>query len=212
MARLTAITIGIDQIKDLADDLGGASPAEFARAAVLAINETTDRTYELALDRIGTDINLSDDYLRRRMRVDHATPTKPEGTITASGTRSDMTRLARFDAQMQIVPRDTAGRDRNRGRLGIPKGAKQQGVNVTVIRGSEKTLDSGFMLRLRQGSAQGDNFGVFRRVGGRLKHLFGPSVYQLFAWQAPRLTTEVADDLERTLIDRVAEQLKGILK
>lgn len=212
MARLTAITIGVKNIEALAVDLGGASPAEFARASVLALNEAVDRTYDLARDRITTGVNLSDEYLRRRMRVTHATAAKPQAEITASGTRSDMTRLARYDAQMHIVPRDTARRNRNRGVLGIPQGSKQQGVSVTVMRGSEKSLDSGFMLRLRQGSEQGDKFGVFIREGKRLKHLFGPSVYQLFAWQAPRLVGEVTDDLEKTLIDRVAEQLKDILK
>lgn len=212
MARLTAITIGVDQIRDLAADLGGATPAEFARATVLALNETVDKTYDLARDRITADLNLSDEYLRRRMRVEHATVGKPQATITASGTRSDMTRLARFDAQMVITPRTTGGRSRNRGVLGVPQGSKQNGVSVTVRRGSEKTLDSGFMLRLRQGSEQGDKFGVFIREGKRLKHLFGPSVYQLFAWQAPRLVGEVTDNLEKTLIDRVAEQLKGILQ
>ena len=212
MARLTAVSSGIDQIKALADDLGGASPAEFARAAVIALNETVDRTYDLARDRITEGINLSDEYLRARMRVRHATPATPQAEILAPGDRSALTRLVHYDAQMQIVPRDTAGRDRNRGRLGIPKGAKQQGVNVTVIRGSEKTLDSGFMLRLRAGNAQGDNYGVFMRDGKKIKQLFGPSVYQLFAWQAPRLVGAVTDDLEKTLIDRVAEQMKGVLK
>ena len=212
MARLTAVSIGVDQIKVLADDLGGASPAEFARAAVLAINETADRTYDLARDRITEGVNLSDPYLRSRMQVRHATSASPQAEITAPGSRENMTRLASYDPKLTIVPRQTTGRNRNRGRLGIAQGSKQQSVQVTVIRGAEKTVDLGFLLRLREGSESGEKFGVFKREGKRMKHLFGPSVYQLFAWQAPRLVDEVTDDLERTLIDRVAEQMKGILK
>lgn len=212
MTRVTPITIRVKDIEALAADLGNASPAEFARATVQALNETVDKTYQLARDRIAEGVNLSDGYLRERMKVQYATPGKPQAELTAPGDRKGMTRLATYDAQMVIVPRDTAGRNRNRGALGIPKGLKQQGVNVTVRRGAEKEVDGGFLLRLRQGSEQGDKFGVFKREGKRMKHLFGPSVYQLFAWQAPRIADEVADDLEKTLIDRVAEQLKDILK
>ncbi len=211
MARLTAIKIGIDQITQMADRVGQLDAQVFGRAAQDALNETIDRTYELASDRITTGINLSDDYLRRRMTVEHASAGKLEASVVATGSRALMTRLATYDAAMVIVPRKTTRASRSKGLLPL-NGGKQAGVNVTVVRGAPKTLNSGFMLPLRAGATLGDKFGVFRREGGKLKHLFGPSVYQLFAYQAPRITDEVVDDLQQTLLDRVTEQVDRILK
>ena len=111
-----------------------------------------------------------------------------------------------------LVPRARAGKSRNTGRLGIPQGRKQVGVNVAVVRGVEKEVQGGFMLKLREGSQQGEKYGVFIREGGKKKHLYGPSVYQLFRWQAPRLANDTADDLEQTLIARVGDQMKDLLK
>ena len=69
-----------------------------------------------------------------------------------------------------------------------------------------------FMLPLRTGAVLGEKFGVFRREGKKLKHLFGPSVYQLFAYQAPRMAGDVADDLQQTLLDKVEVQVDRIFK
>lgn len=211
VTRLTAIKIGVDQIRQMADNLGRLNAEGFSDVAVTVLNETIDRAYEMARERITVGINLTDDYLRRRMTVDHATAGKPEAAITASGSRALMTRLATYDAQMVIVPRKTNRPSRSQGLLKIPSGGKQGGVNVTVVKGAPKTLQSGFLLNLRAGAATGEKVGVFRREGGKLKHLYGPSVYQLFAYQAPRISDEVADDLQDTFLRRVDEQVERIL-
>lgn len=214
MARTSAITIGIDQITDMADRVGQLDAQVFGKAAQAALNETIDRTYDLASDRITTGINLSDDYLRRRMTVEHASGSKLEASITATGSRALMTRLATYDAAMVIVPRKTTRASRAKGLLPIPigVGAKQGAVRVTVTRGSTKMGTDMFMLPLRTGNVLGEKFGVFRREGGKLKHLFGPSVYQLFAYQAPRIVDDVAEDLQQTLLNKVEEQVDRIFK
>lgn len=211
MARASLFKITTDALKDAAGDLGDISAQELTRRSVEALNEVVDRTYDLARERITTGINLDDAYLRRRMSVTHADTSRLQAEIVARGDRPSMTRLASYDARMVIVPRTTRGRSRNTGRLGIPQGSKQSGIDVTVVRGSEKTMGSAFLLRLKQGSEDGNKFGVFIREGKRKKHLYGPSVYQLFRWQAERITDEVADDLETTLIERVQEQLDRII-
>lgn len=210
--RRTAISIGIDQIKAMADDVGRLGAAALAEAAVTSLNETIDSTYDLARERITTGINLTDDYLRRRMEVRHATTGKLEAEIVATGQKSMMTRLASYDAAMVLVPRRTTRPSRSRGLLPIPPGQKQSGVGVTVLRGAPKTIGDAFLLRLRAGSEQGDKFGVFRRVNGKLKHLYGPSVYQLFAYQAGRIEDEVADELQQNLLDQVEQQMQKVLK
>lgn len=208
--RRTAIRIGIDQLQQLADRVGHLDAAALGDAIVPALNETADRTYQLAADRITTGINLSDAYLRRRMKVEPATTRTLEASITATGDRSFMTRLASYDAAMVIVPRKTTRASRAKGLLPL-HGGRQNGVNVTVVRGQTKTLNSGFMLPLRAGATLGDKYGVFMRDHGRLKHLYGPSVYQLFAYQAPRIVDDVAEDLQQTLLARVSEQVDKIL-
>ena len=209
--RSTAVKIDIDQVLALAGDLGRVDAQTFGTAAQAALNETIDRTYQLASDRMTAGINLSDDYLRRRMTTEHASGTTLEASITASGDRAAQTRLATYDAQMVIVPRKTTRASRSRGVLPL-NGGRQAGVTVTVSRGAPKTGASLFMLPLRAGAVLGDKFGVFVREKRRIKHLYGPAVYQLLAHQAPRITDEVADDLQRTLLDRVGDEVDRILK
>ena len=209
--RSTAVKIDIDQVLALAGDLGRVDAKTFGTAAQAALNETIDRTYQLASDRMTAGINLSDDYLRRRMTTEHASGKTLEASITASGDRAAQTRLATYDAQMVIVPRKTTRASRSRGVLPL-NGGRQAGVTVTVSRGAPKTGASLFMLPLRAGAVLGDKFGVFVREKRRIKHLYGPAVYQLLAHQAPRITDEVADDLQRTLLDRVGDEVDRILK
>ena len=209
--RSTAVKIDIDQVLALAGDLGRVDAQTFGTAAQAALNETIDRTYQLASDRMTAGINLSDDYQRRRMTTEHASGKTLEASITASGDRAAQTRLATYDAQMVIVPRKTTRASRSRGVLPL-NGGRQAGVTVTVSRGAPKTGASLFMLPLRAGAVLGDKFGVFVREKRRIKHLYGPAVYQLLAHRAPRITDEVADDLQRTLLDRVGDEVDRILK
>lgn len=211
-SKSRAVSINVSEISELADAVGKLDPASFNRSASEAINAVLDRTYDLARGNIAAGINLSDDYLRRRMEVAHATESKPEGSITATGDRGLMTRLARYDAAMRLVPRKTTSRSRSKGLLPIPSGSKQAGVDVTVRRGSAKTLSTGFMLTLRSGAVSGEKFGVFVRENKRLKHLYGPSVYQLFGHQIKTVADDVADDLRDTLLDSVERNVENLLK
>lgn len=210
MARLSAITIAVDQVVGLADRVADLDTQAFSRAAVAALNTTVDATYELARDRITTGINITDDYLRRRMSVEHAKGSKLQAEIVASGDAQRMTRLVHYGAQMLIVPRKTTTPSRSQGSLlRLGSGSKQGGVRVNVK--SPKTMVDAFMLPLKRGSQQGEKMGVFRREGNKLKHLYGPSVYQLFRYQSSRIEDEVAGDLQANLLDQVDEQIRKVL-
>lgn len=214
--RTTAIQVGINEILDMAGAVGRLDARTISATVVKALNDTVDRTYDLSRDRITTGINLSDDYLRRRMDVAHASSNKLEATITASGDRSTLTRLAKYNAAMVIVPRKTKGPSRSKGLLPL-KGGRQAGVTVEVRRGAPKTLsDNYFILRLSNQGAE-EKYGVFTRGKGKtkdsaLKHLYGPSVYQLFRYQTGQIVDEVADDLQKTVLDYVGEQVDKVLK
>ena len=207
MARDYALKIDASQVVKLGERLAQASGEEIGRASVTALNEVVDRTYELARDKMIAGINLTDDYLRRRMTLQHATPGKPVASITASGARNATTVLGRYDAKPVIVANNKGRPGKGNKALGIPPGQKQAGVTVEVTRG--KTSDSfvprGFLLPLNRGTEAGGNgMGVFARSrDGKLRHRYGPSVYQLFAYQVERIVNDVTDDLEDTLAEQV---------
>ncbi len=214
MAKLLALKIDTRQVDALRDRLGEMSGEEIGRATVTALNGVIDRAYELSRERMVAGINLSDEYLRRRMRVEHATKGKPVASITASGARDDMTVLSRFDAKPVLVPNK---KKMNAGVVGprklpFPAGQKQAGVKVSVTRGNEDFIERGFMLPLNRGKGRGGNgLGVFARSrDGTLRHRYGPSVYQLFAYQAQTVSYAAEEDLEETLIEQVTEVLQKV--
>ena len=207
MARDYALKIDASQVVKLGERLAQASGEEIGRASVTALNEVVDRTYELARDKMIAGINLTDDYLRRRMTVAHATPGKPVASITASGARNATTVLGRYDAKPVIVTNNKGRPGKGNKALGIPPGQKQAGVTVEVTRGqtSDGFVPRGFLLPLNRGTEAGGNgMGVFARSrDGKLRHRYGPSVYQLFAYQVERIVNDVTDDLEDTLAEQV---------
>lgn len=207
MARDYALKIDAAQVVKLGERLAQVSGEEIGRASVTALNEVVDRTYELARDKMIAGINLSDDYLRRRMTLQHATPGKPVASITASGARNATTVLGRYDAKPVIVANNKGRPGKGNKALGIPPGQKQAGVTVEVTRGnvSDGFVPRGFLLPLNRGTEAGGNgMGVFARTkDGKLRHRYGPSVYQLFAYQVERIVNDVADDLEDTLAEQV---------
>ena len=207
MARNYALKADATQVAKLGERLAQASGEEIGRASVTALNEVVDRTYELARDKMIAGINLTDEYLRRRMTLQHATPGRPVASITASGARNATTVLGRYDAKPVIVANNKGRPGKGNKALGIPSGQKQAGVTVEVTRGqpSEGFVPRGFLLPLNRGTEAGGNgFGVFARTrDGKLRHRYGPSVYQLFAYQVQRIVNDVTDDLEDTLAEQV---------
>jgi len=207
MARDYALKIDASQVVKLGERLAQVSGEEIGRASVTALNEVVDRTYELARDKMIAGINLTDDYLRRRMTLQHATPGKPVASITASGARNATTVLGRYDAKPVIVANNKGRPGKGNKALGIPPGQKQAGVTVEVTRGnvSDGFVPRGFLLPLNRGTEAGGNgMGVFARTKeGKLRHRYGPSVYQLFAYQVERIVNDVTDDLEDTLAEQV---------
>lgn len=209
MAKRYALRLDMGRLEALAPQLANATEQDMSEAVVSALNQTVEETYELSRERITSGINLTDDYVRRRMRVEHATKARPEASIIASGKKPDMTTLRRYDAQQVTVPMKRPELSRNQGRTGVPRGRKQRAVTVQVTRGSPVSLPYAFMLPLRRGTVAGGNgLGVFLRDrDGDLSHRYGPSVYQLFNYQAQVLLEGTADDLVDDLLNRAEQAL-----
>lgn len=215
MATKTALRIDMAQVEALTGKIGKLEPAELGSNLVSAINEVADRAYDFARKRMTDSVNLTDDYVRRKMVVQAATAQRPEARITASGAREDMTVLGRYDAKMILAPRKTTNRARpTTGGLRIPSGMRQNGVEVKVRKtGGDSEIEYGFLQPLRAGKTDGGNgLGVFARSkSGVKRHRYGPAVYQLFRTQMPNIKDDVGEDLQRTVGDAAEANLREIL-
>jgi hypothetical protein len=207
------VTVDISQVRRLADVIGNFSGDRLGAAVVTTLNEVVERTDEELRDRMNAGINLSDDYLRRKVVMAKASKADPKAELRVS---DEPVPLGRYDARTQVVEaKSPPSMLKGNKALGIPVGQKQKGVAVQVRRGSVNTgfMERGFLMPLRRGDQSGGNgIGVFaRNRAGRVVHRYGPSVYQLFGYQADRITDEVGDDLEETLIANIDAMIeKGL--
>lgn len=230
MARLNAFRVTVDtvQVDRLTANLGAFTPEQIGASLVEAINETVDSAYELGRSRMLAGINLSDEYVQRKMRVEHATEASPVATIIASGARKDMTSLSHYGA-MQEKKAVNWSNDRIRAAghkfgkwpgwtkrtgapgVGIEAGLKAAGKSVEVTRGKRMRLGSQFSI---PGKKDNDgNLLIFRRsASGKLQALTGPSVYQLFRVAAGLIEDDVGDDLMRAVSASAERELKKALE
>lgn len=227
MSRDTfSIKINVDPLTKFADQLATLTTEQLSRRVVEAINEATDSAYELGRKRILNGINLTDDYVQRKMKVQHATAQKPTGLITAFGGRGFITSLSHYGAMQRHKPVTWTNREiasftefstwpgwtKRTGSqaLGIPVDRKASGRSVEVVKGRRKAIGPAFAI---PGKTDGDGTPiVFTRQSGRtIKALSGPSVYQLFRVAARDMRDEVADGLQQSIIDAAERGLREAL-
>jgi histone H3/H4 len=220
MARRSSFSIKFDvaQVDRFADKLAGMTSEQIGTFVVDAINDTVDSAYALGRKTILSGINLTDDYVQRKMQVQHATPQKPKAEIVAFGGRGYLTSLSHYGA-MQLTTDVNWSNDRiqaaghkfgpwpgwtkrtGSAALGIPVNSKAAGRSVEVVKGGRKKIGPAFAI---PGKTDADgNLLVFRRKKGsdKMETLTGPSVYQLFKVAAVRIEDQVAEDLQQAVID-----------
>lgn len=229
MARLNAFSVKVEagQLEELVANLGALTPEALGALLVETINEQADSAYDLARGRMLAGINLTDQYVQRKMRVEHATANAPVATIVASGARKDMTSLSHYGA-MQEAKKVNWSNERIRAAghkfgpwpgwtrrtgaagVGIAEGLKAAGKTVEVTRGKRMRLGSQFSI---PGKKDNDgNLIIFRRnKAGKIESLAGPSVYQLFRVAAGLIEDHVGDNLESAIADAAERQLKKAL-
>lgn len=216
MRRNSAFNVDIDvaSVSALADRLSTLDADSLGGAALRAVNAIADETYDLARPRMIDKINLSDAYVQKRMRVEHATdPNKASATIIASGSRPDMTILARYGARQLTQPVKHPSRSRGDQLYSrnMAPGQKSGGISVEVTRSSRKTIANGFFMPLKNGNG----VGLFTREGPgkkNYKHRYGPSVYQLFRVTADSMLGEVGDNLQTRLLSEVDREINKAFK
>lgn len=226
-----SVKIDATALERLTGKLDNISAASLGVATRRAVNETADSIYELARPRMIADINLTDQYVKSRMEVKHATAGgRAEAVIRANGTKPNLTQLRNYGAQQQIkrVNHSNAsilaaghafgkwpGWTKRTGdaKRGIPADEKQAGVSVSVTRGSSKLLEHGFLIQLKNGNGMGVATRSAGAVGEKnYKVRYGPSVYQLFRHVATGLLDEARDELENNVVIYATELLEKELK
>ncbi len=115
---------------------------------------------------------------------------------------------SRLVAEVLGRRRDVQLRQYGAQRVFGPNG-KAAGVSVAVTPGGgRKTIGKAFFLPLKRGKVSGGNGeGVFVRIGGKLKLLYGPAPYQAFA----RLAPDAIEAGERALQETVGAAIERIV-
>ena len=121
-----------------------------------------------------------------------------------------MTILGRFPLQQLTQAARRAKGDPARG---IPSGRKQAGVRATIKRSAPAAREKWFTMRLRAGSAPGENIGVFVRATGRdkPKHIYALAPYSMFRHQIETNLPAVQDDLQETALQKIADVVERAL-
>lgn len=209
MSKRAAFDLKIDvsDIEGLADKLAKLTPEAVGGLMVDAINQVANNTYALARKTMLGGINLTDDYVQRKMQVVPATAAKPEASIVAFGGRGFTTRLSHYGAMQQTKSVKYSKRSRGNQPLGIPAGSKSAGVSVEVVTGARKTLQYGFRMPGKK-DTEGNLLLFTRNKEGKIRSRSGPSVYQLFRIAAGTIEDRVYGDLGRAVIDRSERQFQ----
>jgi hypothetical protein len=212
---------GAEALASAARDLAQI-PAASDRAAYRAVNKVAAKVQTQAKRTIVSQVMLTATYVGKRMDLVPATLDKPVAIIKA---RKRPTRLSTYGAKIVTVAAPGAKGDPLRK---IPAGRKSAGVGVRVSRrGGWKILKGAFLMPLRSGREEGGNgLGVFihpgaaaeatlRRASQRheiyagkgtsrgMKHLYGPSVDQLFR----RIKDEISPTVQADLAEAFQKQL-----
>jgi hypothetical protein len=176
-----------------------------------AVNYAARRMRVEASKQIRQQVNLSAKYLNETLTVSRtATRAQPEAIIKA---RARPTRLATYSAVQLLAKPKYPERAKGDSLRGIPAGSKQGGVSVKVRKkGGRIKARRFFFVPLKSGKSGfqesgsgGKVMGVFRRIApgkgwtGKLEHLYGPSVDQLFKRisKSKELIDRTKDDFER---------------
>lgn len=157
-------------------------PAASARAAFRSVNKIAAKANTQVKRTIASQVMLPASYVADKLSLQQANLNNPTAIITG---RRRPTTLASYGAKLL-------------------RNGKKPGVSVKVSRqGPRKVLKKAFLLTLKAGAEAGSAQGVFMRVGGKLKHLYGPSVDQLFR----RIKDEISPQIVMDLSDAFFKQL-----
>lgn len=210
-----------------------------SRATYRTLNKVAGKTMTRGRREIVSLVRLSNGYVKDRMSISVATPTRLVARVDARDRpttlatygyrqllrKANEKRIAAANAAARTGPGSGRGRKGSWGTRagkgdklrGIPPGYVSAGLSVKVKRGGARKKAPGFFLMpLRRGNKAGGNgFGVFWRVGrgrNQIEHLYGPSVDQVFRGLIPKIEQEIGPELQEAFASQLAYEMKKGLK
>lgn len=236
MARQNAFSIKLDSSRLDASikNLASLDPEAFGKAIVATLNQVADETYVLSRQKMIAGINLTGDYVKRRMEVEHATAKTPTASIIAptrdkSGKPLE-TNISHYGAVRFTQSVKHPSRSKGDTGRGYSKGQKAAGAAAEVTRGSSTSIGKKFAI-VKDGALLKDSEGnavLFQGTGrpgkgsakGKprktprqgVKAVLGPSVYQLFRFTAENIYKQVGEDLEEAIVATAQREFEKVLK
>ena len=199
--------------------LDGTALREVGTAAANVVSLTVRGK---AVDQTLAELNLTRDYIETRLARTEAKGNSATARVTSQVQGAT---LQRFRAMLEVQPvrwtnarieemghkfgkwpgwtRRTGDESRN-----IDEDEKAAGISVDVNRKGAKTIRTAFTVPLKNGNGEG----FFRRENGRVKHLYGPSVYQVFRRYITTNETAIGDDLRDEYVRRLDLKIQEILR
>jgi len=228
------IRIKASGLVGFAGDLSRVDPKTLGDSMVEVVNEVAESAYELSRKTILSGINLTENYVERKMRLDPATKGRPRAEIVAPVGKGYFTNASHYGAMSVAQPVNwTNEQIRSMGHkfgkwpgwtrrtgtphAGIPENQKRRKTTVEVVKGSRKSIGKKFTLpgvEDRDGNAI-----LFKNVGpggkekkGLIEPVLGPSVYQLFSVAIGRIRDDVADELRDAVIRTAERELLKVIE
>lgn len=220
------IDISFDTIElvEQVDRIAMLDNTTLAEMRLDAVNVVSLTVRKKSIDQTYAELNLSRDYIESRIARAEAKGATARALVTSKVRGAT---LQRFGAQQDVAPVNWSNSriealghkfgkwpgwtyrkgDASRG---IDEDDKAAGVSVDVNRKGAKTITSAFTLPLKNNNG----FGVFQRPkgGGDAKHLYGPSVYQVFRRYITTNEQAIADTLRDEFVGRLDTKIQEILK
>ena len=216
------ISFDTSELVEQADRIAMLDNTTLAEMRLDAVNVVSLTVREKSIDQTHAELNLSRDYIEARIARAEAKGATARALVTSKVRGAT---LQRFGAQQEVAPVNWSNSriealghkfgkwpgwtyrkgDASRG---IAEDKKAAGVSVDVNRKGAKTITSAFTMPLKNGNGTG----TFRREGGKVKHLYGPSVYQVFRRYITTNEQAIADTLRDEFVGRLDTKIQEILK
>ena len=216
------ISFDTSELVEQVDRIAMLDNTTLAEMRLDAVNVVSLTVREKSIDQTHAELNLSRDYIEARIARAEAKGATARARITSEVGGAT---LQRFGAQQDVAPVnwsnsriEALGHEfgkwpgwtyrKGDASRGIAEDKKAAGFTVDVNRKGAKTITSAFTMPLKNSNGTG----VFRREGGEVKHLYGPSVYQVFRRYITTNEQAIADTLRDEFVGRLDTKIQEILK
>lgn len=204
---MSLINVDTTAVRALADRFGNFSQ-QVATVQARALNTVATKGRTAAKREIVAQVNLKSSYVLDRLSLRKAS--KDNLVAVIASTRRGISLSNYSPRQLTKAARRAKG-DPLRG---IGAGRKQSGISVDVGKRGRRSMRGAFFVPRRAGTVSGGNgMGIFIRVGSGqddIKHLYAPSVDQVFSGVIASISGEIADDYRKEVIRLSAIEMRKL--